>query len=114
VAAGVDTDPSCRFAFEANNAGAQFFCKSVDALSGSEIQAWYPTGRYTSFDRVRSVSAVLEICLSLCWGSGREALITRRAMGTVGILRKARRGGKTRDRHGRKCPTTRLAETSRI
>jgi DNA (cytosine-5)-methyltransferase 1 len=44
VAAGVDTDPSCRFAFEANNAGAQFFCKSVDALSGSEIQAWYPPG----------------------------------------------------------------------
>ncbi len=42
VAAGVDIDHTCAFAFEANNAGSKFHCKSVDELTSKEVDAWYP------------------------------------------------------------------------
>jgi len=42
VVAGVDTDPTCQFAFEANNKGARFHCKSVADLTPSEVNSWYP------------------------------------------------------------------------
>jgi DNA (cytosine-5)-methyltransferase 1 len=44
VVAGVDTDPTCAFAFEANNDGAKFHCKSVDELTPEEVNSWYPPG----------------------------------------------------------------------
>lgn len=42
VIAGVDTDATCRFAYEANNPGATFICKSVEELTSEEVAAWYP------------------------------------------------------------------------
>ena len=44
VTAGVDTDATCAFAYEANNAGAAFHCKSVDELTVQEVATWYPEG----------------------------------------------------------------------
>ncbi len=44
VVAGVDIDPTCAFAYAANNPGARFHCKSVDALTPDEVGAWYPPG----------------------------------------------------------------------
>jgi DNA (cytosine-5)-methyltransferase 1 len=44
VVAGVDTDPSCAFAFEANNKGAKFHRKSVDDLTPKEVSSWYSKG----------------------------------------------------------------------
>ncbi len=44
VVAGVDTDPTCAFAFEENNHGAKFHNKSVDDLTPEEVASWYPQG----------------------------------------------------------------------
>jgi DNA (cytosine-5)-methyltransferase 1 len=46
VVAGVDIDHTCKFAFEANNTGATFYCKSVDELTPEEIGAWYPANAF--------------------------------------------------------------------
>jgi DNA (cytosine-5)-methyltransferase 1 len=44
VVAGIDVDATCAYAFESNNAGAKFYCKSVDELSPEEVASWYPFG----------------------------------------------------------------------
>lgn len=44
VVAGVDIDPTCAFAFEANNAGAKFHCINIDELDSNEVAKWYPKG----------------------------------------------------------------------
>lgn len=44
VAVGVDTDPTCRFPYEHNNAPAKFVEKSVAKLTPDEVAAWYPAG----------------------------------------------------------------------
>jgi DNA (cytosine-5)-methyltransferase 1 len=42
VSAGVDSDPTCKFAFEANNPGTRFIEKSVTDLRSGEISSLYP------------------------------------------------------------------------
>ena len=44
VVAGVDIDPTCEFAYTANNPGARFHRKSVNALTSDEVANWYPKG----------------------------------------------------------------------
>lgn len=44
VVAGYDTDDSCKFAYETNNAGAVFRDKSVADLEASELLSHYPPG----------------------------------------------------------------------
>jgi DNA (cytosine-5)-methyltransferase 1 len=44
VTAGVDIDPTCAYAFEANNEGAQFICGNVDTLRASQVNELYPKG----------------------------------------------------------------------
>lgn len=41
IAAGIDTEEQCRFAFESNN-NAPFICKDVAGLVGKDIHALYP------------------------------------------------------------------------
>ena len=41
VVAGIDIDPSCKHAFETNN-DARFIARSVDDVSGHEIESLYP------------------------------------------------------------------------
>ena len=43
VAAGIDVDETCRFAFEANN-GGQFVGRSIDAVSAGDLAGLYPPG----------------------------------------------------------------------
>jgi DNA (cytosine-5)-methyltransferase 1 len=42
VVGGVDIDATCKFAYETNNPGATFHCKSVDELTSDEVAGWYP------------------------------------------------------------------------
>lgn len=42
VVAGFDIEESCRYPYEKNNAGAQFFNKDVSSLSIEEIESLYP------------------------------------------------------------------------
>jgi DNA (cytosine-5)-methyltransferase 1 len=42
VTMGVDVDESCRYAYEHNNAGAQFLCRDVAQLSVEELAGFYP------------------------------------------------------------------------
>jgi DNA (cytosine-5)-methyltransferase 1 len=44
VVAGVDSDPTCAFAFEANNPGAKFHLRNVEDLDPEEVSTWYPPG----------------------------------------------------------------------
>jgi len=44
VNAGIDFDPTCKFAFEANN-DALFFHKDVTQLSGAELQKYFTKGK---------------------------------------------------------------------
>jgi len=46
VAAGVDIDPSCRYAFEANNS-ATFLERDVDQLEASEVEKFFDCGDVT-------------------------------------------------------------------
>src|SRR2546426_9817775 len=41
VVAGIDSDSSCKFAFEANN-GARFIDKDVELITGAEIRNLFP------------------------------------------------------------------------
>src|SRR5437773_3584404 len=43
VVAGIDSDSSCRFAFESNN-GARFIDKEVELVTGTEIQQLFLCG----------------------------------------------------------------------
>ncbi len=44
VTAGVDADPACQYAFEANNEGAIFIQKQIEEVTAEEILALYPEG----------------------------------------------------------------------
>ena len=41
VKAGFDNDPTCRYAFAANNGGAEFVCKSVSELTFGDFEPYY-------------------------------------------------------------------------
>lgn len=43
VAAGIDIDESCRFAYEANN-NSQFICTDISAIPAEDIENLYPQG----------------------------------------------------------------------
>lgn len=46
VRAGFDIEPSCKYAYETNNAGARFFEKSVGLISAEELNnIWSPKGQ---------------------------------------------------------------------
>jgi len=44
VVAGFDIEESCRYAYEKNNKGAQFFNRDVSKLTSEEVLALYPKG----------------------------------------------------------------------
>lgn len=44
VVAGFDIESSCKFAYEANNSGAKFFCRDVAELTAAELTNLYPEG----------------------------------------------------------------------
>ena len=43
VQAGVDNDPTCRYAFETNNGGAEFICKDVRRIRFADLAPYYGT-----------------------------------------------------------------------
>jgi DNA (cytosine-5)-methyltransferase 1 len=42
VIAGIDADPTCRYAYEANNRGVQFIEQDLDAISPEDVLCLYP------------------------------------------------------------------------
>lgn len=44
VAAGLDIDSSCRYAFERNNPRAVFLAKALEDVSAAELETYYPDG----------------------------------------------------------------------
>ena len=48
VNAGFDNDPSCRYAFETNNAGAEFICKDVRHVRFADLKPYYATAEVTA------------------------------------------------------------------
>ena len=48
VKAGIDNDPTCRYAFETNNTGATFVCKDVRDIKLADIQPYYETAEVTA------------------------------------------------------------------
>ena len=44
VRAGIDTDPTCQYAFETNNPGARFVCKDVRDLTFDDLTPYYGPG----------------------------------------------------------------------
>ena len=46
VKAGVDVDPACRFAYEANNKGAKFLERDIESLTIDEISRLFPKNKY--------------------------------------------------------------------
>ena len=48
VNAGFDNDPTCRHAFETNNAGAQFVCEDVRELHFSDLRPYYARAKVTA------------------------------------------------------------------
>ena len=59
VAAGVDFDPSCRYAYEVNNPGAEFLEADVCDMSFSDLESHYAEGRGSCVGRLCPVSAIL-------------------------------------------------------
>lgn len=47
VRAGVDVDPACRFAYEANNRGAVFLERDVESLTAEDLAGYFPEGNYS-------------------------------------------------------------------
>ncbi|PPT64311.1 DNA cytosine methyltransferase [Xanthomonas arboricola] len=47
VRAGVDMDPACRYAYEANNKGAKFLERDVESLTMNEISDLFPEEKYS-------------------------------------------------------------------
>lgn len=47
VKAGVDVDPACRFAYEANNGGAVFLERDVESLTAEDLACYFPEGNYS-------------------------------------------------------------------
>ena len=48
VKAGIDNDPTCQYAFEANNLGAEFVCKSVREISFRDLDEYYSGAEVTA------------------------------------------------------------------
>ena len=48
VNAGFDNDPTCRYAFETNNADAEFICKDVRHLQFADLEPYYATADVTA------------------------------------------------------------------
>lgn len=48
VKAGFDNDPTCRHAFETNNAGATFVCKNVRDVTLADLKPYYDTAEVTA------------------------------------------------------------------
>ena len=46
--AGFDNDPTCRHAFETNNAGATFVCKNVRDVTLADLKPYYDTAEVTA------------------------------------------------------------------
>ena len=44
VAAGIDSDTTCEYAFEKNNNGAKFVGKKLEDVSAEDISDFYPEG----------------------------------------------------------------------
>ena len=44
VVAGLDADESCKYAYEANNPGAQFIHEKIEDVTAKDISALYPEG----------------------------------------------------------------------
>jgi DNA (cytosine-5)-methyltransferase 1 len=44
VVAGIDSDPSCKFAFEANNNNARFISRDIANVTGAEVRSLFPGG----------------------------------------------------------------------
>src|SRR3546814_19110065 len=42
--AGVDIDPACRFAYEANNGGAVLLDRDVESLTAEALASYFPQG----------------------------------------------------------------------
>lgn len=42
VVAGIDADPKCRYAYEANNGGARFIEQDLETMSATDLLALYP------------------------------------------------------------------------
>lgn len=47
VRAGVDVDPACRFAYEANNRGAVFLERDVESLTAEDLAGYFTEGNYS-------------------------------------------------------------------
>lgn len=47
VSAGVDLDPACRYAYEANNDGAEFLERDVETLSAEDVAKYFPEDNYS-------------------------------------------------------------------
>ena len=47
VIAGVDLDPSCQFAYEANNGGARFLKRDVESLTAAEVRSHFIPGTHS-------------------------------------------------------------------
>lgn len=45
VVAGIDTDTTCRYAFEQNNKGATFYPDDVSEINAERLQSFYPKGK---------------------------------------------------------------------
>jgi DNA (cytosine-5)-methyltransferase 1 len=44
VVAGIDADPTCKYAFEANNPGARFYEQDLETMSAIEVTQLFPEG----------------------------------------------------------------------
>lgn len=47
VKAGIDLDPTCRFAYETNNDGAVFLERDVESLTAGDLAAYFPKGNHS-------------------------------------------------------------------
>jgi len=47
VKVGVDVDPACRFAYEANNRGAVFLERDIESLTAEDLAGYFPEGKYS-------------------------------------------------------------------
>jgi len=48
VKAGFDNDPTCRYAFEQNNKGAEFLCRSAREIAFSDLERYYEGAEFTA------------------------------------------------------------------
>lgn len=48
VVGGFDNDPTCRYAYEANNAGADFVCKDIRTVGFTDVKPFYESSDVTA------------------------------------------------------------------